>query len=90
MMKCWEFEPVRRPTFYNLVQSVSLQLQAIAEYHDIGATLESLNFNSEVSSPESKVKMNTQLQNESSQSLVQETSVPNSPNLNISNAKTDD
>ena len=69
-MQCWEFEPVQRPTFYNLVQSVSQQLQAIAEYHDIGAIPESLNFNSvtKVNSLESKVKMSTPLQNESSQS----------------------
>lgn len=80
-MQCWEYGPVQRPTFYDLVQSISQQLQAIAEYHNIGATSESLDSNStnNVSILESKFKVDTPLQNESSS--PQEISAPNSRNL---------
>ena len=37
MLQCWEFEPKRRPTFCNLVQSLSQSLEAMAGYMDIGA-----------------------------------------------------
>ena len=37
MLQCWEFEPKKRPTFSNLVKSLSKCLETVAGYVDIGA-----------------------------------------------------
>ena len=37
MLQCWEFDPKNRPTFSNLVQSLSQSLETMAGYMDIGA-----------------------------------------------------
>ena len=37
MLHCWEFEPKNRPTFLDLVNSLSHSLEAMAGYMDIGA-----------------------------------------------------
>ena len=38
-MQCWEFDPVNRPPFSALVDSLSWQLEVTAEYMDIGNNL---------------------------------------------------
>ena len=37
MLQCWELEPDLRPSFSNLVESVSNILENMAGYMDIGA-----------------------------------------------------
>lgn len=37
MLQCWEFEPVNRPRFVNIVSALSTSLEALAGYVDIGA-----------------------------------------------------
>ena len=37
MLSCWELEPDSRPTFSNLVSSLSQLLETMAEYMDVGA-----------------------------------------------------
>ena len=37
MLKCWDTEPQSRPTFSDIVISLSQSLEAMADYLDIGA-----------------------------------------------------
>lgn len=37
-MSCWEYEPNDRPLFSSLVDSLSLYLETMAEYMDIGGS----------------------------------------------------
>ena len=37
ILKCWDFEPVNRPRFTNIVSALSISLEAMAGYLDIGA-----------------------------------------------------
>ena len=37
MLQCWEFEPVNRPKFADIVSSLSRSLEAMAGYMDISA-----------------------------------------------------
>ena len=37
MLQCWEFDPVNRPRFANIVSTLSISLEAMAGYLDIGA-----------------------------------------------------
>ena len=41
MLQCWELEPDLRPSFSNLVESVSNILENMAGYMDIGAFIKS-------------------------------------------------
>ena len=37
MLHCWELEPKHRPTFSEVVNSLSQSLETMADYMDIGA-----------------------------------------------------
>ena len=37
MLQCWDFEPVNRPRFANIVSALSISLEAMAGYLDTGA-----------------------------------------------------
>ena len=37
MLQCWDLEPKGRPSFSDLVSSLSLSLEAMAGYMDVGA-----------------------------------------------------
>ena len=39
MLQCWEFEAKNRPTFSILVSSLSLSLEAMADYMDVSGTI---------------------------------------------------
>ena len=37
MLQCWEINPERRPSFSNLVDSLSNYLESLADYVDFGS-----------------------------------------------------
>lgn len=38
MTRCWEFEAERRPSFSEMVESLSVHLETLAKYVDIGSS----------------------------------------------------
>ena len=56
MLECWEYEPEMRPTFASIVESLSLLLETMVGYMDIGALADGETLVQ--SSPTAAVEMN--------------------------------
>ena len=56
MLECWEFKPDMRPTFSAIVESLSLLLETMVGYMDVGALTDGETLQD--SSPIAAVEMN--------------------------------
>ena len=75
MLKCWDSEPQSRPTFSDIVTSLSQSLEAMADYLDISAFSNELEHNLDADQPseaEAVIKEDAQQESGEPQASVEE------------------
>ena len=71
MLQCWDPEPQSRPTFSDIVASLSQSLEAMADYLDINAFGNKAEYNEDVDQASEPEKEETQEKTDELQVLVQ-------------------
>ena len=75
MLKCWDAEPQGRPTFSDIVTSLSQSLEAMADYLDISAFSNELKHNLDADQPseaETVMKEDTKQESAEPQASVED------------------